>query len=64
MCFDIDDVLKFDSSEACKGKTAVLSRLGQPKNHQYSKCQVQKTKFFHLFEQICAREYKKCISEF
>ena len=51
MCFDIDDILNFDSSEACK---AVLGRLGQPKNHQYLKYQVQKTKLFDMFEQICA----------
>ena len=29
-CLEIEDVLKFESLEACKGKKAAFSWLGQP----------------------------------
>ena len=29
-CLEIDDILKFESLEACKGKKAIFGWLGQP----------------------------------
>ena len=49
-CLEIEDVLKFESSEACKCKKATFGWLGQPKKSPKFKFSLSGKKNVRLFE--------------
>ena len=49
-CLEIEDVLKFESLEACKGKKATFRYLGQPYKSPKLKFSVSGKKNVHLFD--------------
>jgi hypothetical protein len=50
-CLEIEDILKFESLEACKGKKAAFGWLAQAlKNHRNSNFHIQESKMFVCLE--------------
>ena len=52
ICLEIEDVFKFDSLEACKGKKATVGWLAQPYNSQKFKFLSSDKQKVHAFEEI------------